>query len=186
MKESQSVRQRLLVAAQELLANKDAETITSRDIASHAGVGIGNINYHFQSKDNLITQAVGLSFQAAFDKTGSMGNDIVNPKEELEQLLYDMFAYVLKFKSIGRYVLKHKMTNRTFHSERYIMRYIAAHYQNTDIDHLSLKLKALQINAAVMVAFFNSAEFYKFCETDLYDEKDLKKMLHVLVENTLC
>ncbi|MDF2890341.1 MAG: TetR/AcrR family transcriptional regulator [Clostridia bacterium] len=34
------------------------ESVTIRDIAAKAGVGVGLINYHFQTKENLINQCV--------------------------------------------------------------------------------------------------------------------------------
>jgi AcrR family transcriptional regulator len=41
-----------------LLEGVPAGEITVRQIAEKAGVGIGTINYHFQSKDRLIYEAV--------------------------------------------------------------------------------------------------------------------------------
>ena len=52
-----NAKERILQAAIELLA--EFETITVRQIAERAEVGIGSINYHFQSKDNLLNEAVG-------------------------------------------------------------------------------------------------------------------------------
>lgn len=38
--------------------NGDTKSITARMIAEQAGIGLGLINYHFGSKDKLITECV--------------------------------------------------------------------------------------------------------------------------------
>lgn len=57
MYEEQDVKEKIIHAAIELIEESEGDTrnITLRTIAKRAGVGLGLINYHFQSKDNLIT-----------------------------------------------------------------------------------------------------------------------------------
>ncbi len=54
------VKERIIDATIALIEenNSSIESITIRNIATKAGVGIGLINYHFQSKENLINQCV--------------------------------------------------------------------------------------------------------------------------------
>lgn len=60
MSGSDAVRERIIEAATALIAQYegDTERITSRMIAKRAQVGLGLINYHFGSKDALITECV--------------------------------------------------------------------------------------------------------------------------------
>jgi len=52
-------KERLIQTTIDLLEDVDeVNDITVRQIAERAGVGIGSINYHFQSKDNLLNEAV--------------------------------------------------------------------------------------------------------------------------------
>ncbi|MHB8061234.1 MAG: TetR/AcrR family transcriptional regulator [Ruminiclostridium sp.] len=50
------VKETIIQTATELIVNSEGKvgSITTRAIAEKAGVGIGLINYHFQTKDNLV------------------------------------------------------------------------------------------------------------------------------------
>ena len=60
MKNAQAVRERILSATEALIRQSSGSSadITTRAVAARAGVGVGLINYHFQSKDQLITLCV--------------------------------------------------------------------------------------------------------------------------------
>ena len=54
------VKQAIIEATLQLINERGSNLadITIRDICQEAGVGVGLINYHFQSKENLITNCV--------------------------------------------------------------------------------------------------------------------------------
>jgi AcrR family transcriptional regulator len=56
MKKTQEVKERIIEAATSLIAESEGDVtgISTRAIAEKVGVGVGLINYHFQTKDNLI------------------------------------------------------------------------------------------------------------------------------------
>lgn len=60
MKEKDSIKEHIIEVTTELIeqSSDGAGGITTRRIAERAGVGLGLINYHFGSKDNLITECV--------------------------------------------------------------------------------------------------------------------------------
>lgn len=59
MSEKDTAKQRLVDVTTELICQgKKPHEITVADITEKAGVGNGMVNYHFQSKDNLIRTAV--------------------------------------------------------------------------------------------------------------------------------
>lgn len=60
MQESKNVKEVIIGVTTELIQenNGNITRITSRKIAERAGVGLGLINYHFGSKENLITICV--------------------------------------------------------------------------------------------------------------------------------
>jgi len=58
-KEEQAVKERILKAAVDLIREEqEFERISMRKIAEKAGVAVSMVNYHFQTKANLIDQAV--------------------------------------------------------------------------------------------------------------------------------
>lgn len=62
-------RENIMTAAIQLIEEHgDAARITVRDIAARANVGVGLVNYHFQSKENLINQCVQRMIGLVIDK----------------------------------------------------------------------------------------------------------------------
>ncbi|HEY5585257.1 MAG TPA: TetR/AcrR family transcriptional regulator, partial [Ruminiclostridium sp.] len=54
-----NVKDKIMDATTKLIGEcVSIENVTIRDIAAKAGVGVGLINYHFQTKENLINQCV--------------------------------------------------------------------------------------------------------------------------------
>jgi len=59
MSEKETTKQRMINATKELICQgKMPSEITVADITERASVGNGMVNYHFQSKDNLVREAV--------------------------------------------------------------------------------------------------------------------------------
>jgi AcrR family transcriptional regulator len=59
MSEKETTKQRMINATKELICQgKKPSEITVADITDKANVGNGMVNYHFQSKDNLMREAV--------------------------------------------------------------------------------------------------------------------------------
>lgn len=51
-----SPRWRIFLAAEELVAERGFEAVSSRDITARAGVNLGAINYHYRSKHELLME----------------------------------------------------------------------------------------------------------------------------------
>ena len=60
MSNIENVKEHIIEITTDLIQQNDgnAKSITARMIAKQAGIGLGLINYHFKSKDNLITVCV--------------------------------------------------------------------------------------------------------------------------------
>lgn len=56
----QDIKRKIIEATIKLIEERESrpEEITVRDICAAAGIGLSQINYHFQTKDNLIAQCV--------------------------------------------------------------------------------------------------------------------------------
>lgn len=180
-----TVKIKIIKAARDLINEKDIESITSRDIAAKANVSLGNINYYFKSKEELLSLAVQQNFFQTVQLYKRNRTEISNPKEELKQITRDFFSQLIKYRKVGRYVLKYKLTNRTFNSERYLLRYIEKYFEGREMNALCLKLKAMQINSVISIAFFNREEFNKYTDLDLYNLDDVNKMIETLIDGIL-
>lgn len=56
MKKSDQAKEKIIAVTTQLIENSggNIDEITTRAIAEKAGVGVGLVNYHFQTKENLI------------------------------------------------------------------------------------------------------------------------------------
>jgi len=180
-----NVKTKIIKAAAELLNEKDINAITSRDIAARAQVSIGNINYNFESKDEVLSLAVQQNFLHDVRLFKRKTVEIINPKKELMHIMEEFLTRLIKYKHLSRFALKYKLTKRTFNSERYLLPYIAKYLEGKPVSPLEIKLKAMQINAVFSVAFFNTEEFFKYSDLDLYNPDDVKKMITALIDSVL-
>lgn len=90
MKNSTEVKEIIIKSTIELIeqSNGDIKKITSRSIAEKSGIALGLINYHFESKENLIALCVqriinNVLMNFAPDKVDYVKDDGLTDKERL-------------------------------------------------------------------------------------------------------
>jgi len=179
------VKKRMLRAAGALLDEKDIGSITSRDIARLAGVGLGSINYHFKSRDDLLMQAAFARFEGVAEGFRRKDAVAADPKAELEQQMIDMLQLMLAMGDIGRFVLRRKLSSRTFTAERHMLKYIRQFYEGCTLSPLALKLKASQLSAVATMAFFNPEAFCRYTDIDLNLPEERELFIKTLISSVL-
>ena len=80
-------REKILTAAKELFQEKGFEPTTVREIATLAGVNVALINYHFGSKEQLLTQMVEETSAHTLLRLNDITKSGASPLEKLEQML---------------------------------------------------------------------------------------------------
>jgi TetR/AcrR family transcriptional regulator, regulator of cefoperazone and chloramphenicol sensitivity len=114
-----STRSRLLDAAVKLLLTTPPRELTTRKIATEAGVNVAAINYHFRSKDELIDRAMEAATATAFERGVSvLLGDRGTPAERLRDFLVGYASGLVKFPSLTRAAflgLFQREDNRTFY-----------------------------------------------------------------------
>lgn len=90
MSKHENVKDRIIFVTIELIEQYggDTKSITARMIAEKAEVGLGLINYHFGSKDNLITGWFSKLFAFLGNETVNqlLGYDFTKPKDRAEYI----------------------------------------------------------------------------------------------------
>ncbi|MEG0592069.1 MAG: TetR/AcrR family transcriptional regulator [Coprobacillus sp.] len=109
MKESIDIKERIIDATTDLINqyNGDTQLITARMIAQKTGIGLGLINYHFKSKDNLITVCVqriinSIVFGFSPEKKDYNEVDNLSDKERLVDWATQVFDFLYENKAICR------------------------------------------------------------------------------------
>lgn len=81
----------------------DPERITVRLISQRAGVGVGLINYHFKTKDNLINIAVQKHINSVIARVpAALKENNISPKDRLKGVLKSTLDYLANFPIISR------------------------------------------------------------------------------------
>jgi AcrR family transcriptional regulator len=110
--EEASTRNRILKAAVRLLFKGEPENFTTRDIAQEAGVNAAAINYHFQSKENLVEEAVFAASAKAFSQGLAILKETSLPPRERLRKFYEGYSMgLVEFKWITRTAFRDFLMN---------------------------------------------------------------------------
>ena len=129
----QDARKRIICAATEILYEiSDIEKITVRQIAERANVGIGTINYHFNSKDNLLSFAVGeVMAEKVNEFLKPQKNSDLEPVENLKTMLKEVCRVAVENEKIIQFMLTQIISNGDMKTPLYFIPFLKAIYGNT-------------------------------------------------------
>jgi AcrR family transcriptional regulator len=185
-KKDQDARNRILKATKEILDETDnIEQITVRQIAERANVGVGLINYHFKSKDNLLGTAVGnemAKMAGDFLKAGS-GHGM-DPVERLKVMLKELFQYGEKHKDFLKYTMTHSIINGDMQAQLTLVPILRDIFGDQK-DEINLRIIAIQILLPLQVTALSPQAFHFFSGIDLFDETQRNKFIDTLVDNLI-
>ncbi len=109
------IKNEIMEATIKLIEEKGSnpDEITISDICSRVSIGVGLINYHFQTKDNLIRQCVRriISHATLITDDEREKLDNVEPKEKLRILLKLNCDYLVRNENISRISIQTDMMN---------------------------------------------------------------------------
>jgi AcrR family transcriptional regulator len=102
MKDDQA-RERIIEAATAFLRELgDPAKISVRDIAARAGVGVGLVNYHFQTKEKLVNLCIQRIISGIIDRFDSLYQSLQGtPLEILRQLVHQNAAFLSAYPGIS-------------------------------------------------------------------------------------
>lgn len=180
----QDARQTLINITKALLEEQnDIESITVRLIAERAGVGTGLINYHFKSKDNLLSIAIGDVMAEAIRSFTSAGmNAELDPVAKLKRLLKELFLIICRNKKLMRFILSQEIMEGNLKTALYLIPLLKEIF-GTQKNDMELRIIALQIIHPIQVTGLNIEAFYMFSGIDLNDEEQRNTFIDTLINN---
>jgi len=180
----QALRQKIISATKDLIKEiGDAEKITVRQIAERAGVGNGLINYHFKSKDNLISIAIGDVMAEAI--TGFMKNGDytrMEPDVRLKALLKELCDLMGSDDKLIRFLLLREITEGNMQAPLYLIPILREIF-GAQKDDMQLRLIALQILQPIQASALNAAAFHLYSGIDLKEPEQRSRYIDILVDN---
>lgn len=98
------IKEKIINSTTELIGECESiESVTIRDIALKAGVGVGLINYHFQTKENLINQCVQKIIGNIIENFDKLYQSLtMEPLDKLRFLTKRMCSFIVQNQGISR------------------------------------------------------------------------------------
>lgn len=90
-------RTKIIEATAEIMGRESNLNLTIRDIAARAGVNIASINYHFQSKENLMEEVEHVLLKKAGLVYGLLHREGESPGERLIQWGDGLMKFLLEY-----------------------------------------------------------------------------------------
>ncbi|MCK4776898.1 MAG: TetR/AcrR family transcriptional regulator [Actinomycetia bacterium] len=162
---------------------EDISTITIRRIAQRAGVGLGSINYHFRSKENLLNQAVlSLMGDTAAIWIESSKDMQKYPVERLKILFKEILKIALQYPDLFKVSIKYDLLQGNMNTSKIIAPVFKKVFGNKK-DDKEINLIAFQAITTMQVMLLRADDFKSFSGIDIYDENERDKYIDLLIEN---
>lgn len=182
--EELEARERILQATLKILEDaNNPDEITIRQIALQANVGVGLINYHFQSKENLLQAAVTYAGGEIADQwEGTLDSSIVDPLERLKSMLKlnaDIAVNNRKFSAITiRYeLLKGEMLPCQ------ILLPVLREIFGAEKNDQELRMISFSLVSTLQLLFIRDRDFRKFAGIDILNHSQRDRWIDFLVDN---
>jgi AcrR family transcriptional regulator len=181
--EELEARTRILQTTLELLNEvEDPTHITIRQIAQRAGVGVGLINYHFQSRENLFQQAVAY-VAGSIDEQWSQTLDktLADPRERLKKLLKDNAKVAVQNQKFARILIMHELLESDFSVPQIILPVLREIYGAAKSEP-ELRSLAFALVISLQVAFVRERAFRKYLQLNLTEDAERDAWIDSLVD----
>lgn len=188
MQEIRNVKEVIIDVTTELIRenNGDVTKITSRKIAERAGVGLGLINYHFGSKENLITICVQRIISKVVmcfspDKKDYDEKDGLSDKERLAGWAKQVYDFLFDNYAISSISILGDMQNYQVKSNSVYTQKGFSMAIRKDITEENKRLLAFMLTSAMQVAFLSDSSFKEILGYDLTIKAERDRYIETLV-----
>ena len=188
MKNMNDVKENIISVTTDLIeqSNGNIKNITARAIAEKAGVGLGLINYHFGSKDNLVATCV----QRIIGKVimgFSTEKEYANDKERVTAWAIYVFDFLFEHPAISRISILGDLQNYTIkcnsvYSQKGFMLALTK-----DIEDKDKPLLSFILTAAMQTAFLSGTAAKELLGYDFMKQTDriafIKKLVTTIFDD---
>jgi AcrR family transcriptional regulator len=173
----ESPRAALLKATVALLEEAEQpEKVTSRQIASRAGVNLAMINYYFGSKEALTFQAVSEILNAAAGVFQSPADPSKSPKERLRQVLGEICRIVVKYQRYTKLYIPHLLLEDEITLPQLVLPEIRDHFGAAKSE-AECRIIAYEIISFSQLAFYRADAFKRYTGIDLTTEDAVVRLV---------
>lgn len=187
MEKNENVKERIIEVTNGLIEqyNGDTKRITARMIAEQAGIGLGLINYHFGSKDKLITECV----QRIIGKVVAgfqMEQKFETDKERLKAWATYVFNFLFEHSAISRISILGDFENYSANCNSVLTQRGFMHSLKEDVSDCDKNILIFILTSAMQVAFLENETVKEVLGYDFTKSEDrvayIEKVVDVLFE----
>ncbi|NLI91552.1 MAG: TetR/AcrR family transcriptional regulator [Peptococcaceae bacterium] len=183
-----STKERIISATIDLIMeNKEVNQIPISSIAERAGVGIGLINYHFQTKENLINQCVQQVIGKLFGSFEEVSANLtgLQPADKLKSLIQFIAAFMAENRELARISTLTDLSNgKENDNSSYMMKtyypFIKEAFQGNRSEK-EQKVILLALISTIQVTFLRS-DINDISGFDFFDPDQRNEFLEILVD----
>ncbi|WBW95125.1 TetR/AcrR family transcriptional regulator [Oceanirhabdus sp. W0125-5] len=158
------------------------EEITSRRITEKAGVNLAMINYYYQSKENLINQAVSHKMESITSQISVMSSDD-SAYEQLIRLLISTADLSFKYNKFFKLAVEAEMRNGYMNSMDLIMPFLKEIYNS--YNPIELKVVAMQLMIPFHQIVMYPDLYGKYLDTDFFEKIKRDETIVKMIESVL-
>lgn len=185
-----NVKEDIIKATIELINEKGSniDEITVRDICNRVGIGAGLVNYHFQTKENLIAQCVQKIISDIIKKTGDVYKNL--PEMTSEEKLRIMVKYTCSFlethENISRISIITDLTtiNQNDNTSQTLAAYLPLVRQaiSDDIDDQEVKQRTCFMLLTLQSLFLRSTLLKKEIGIDFHNKQQREGLVDKIID----
>ncbi len=180
MQQEPSVEQRILESTIELIIEHQAfDKVSMRKIADKAGVAVSMVNYHFQTKENLINLAIQSYIGRIIENSQSSS---ASPRTHLKSSA----AFLAAHPGVSRVSILQDLQNphegdNTQRIEELVLRQLESS-DKEGADSVQVKLRAIMQVATIQHLFLRSDLYEKSLNLDFLDKDDRDRIMDLIIE----
>ena len=183
MSKNVNVKNRIIEVTTELIEqhNGNIKDITARMIATKANVGLGLINYHFGSKEKLITECVQRIIEKVVTEF-QMTEQYETDKERLTACATYVFNFLFEHSAISRVSILGDFQNYTGNCNSVLTQQGFSLSLKNGISNKDKSMFVFILTAAMQVAFLGSETVKKLLGYDFTKAEDRAAYIGKLVD----
>ena len=188
MKDASKVKENIIRATTELIEQSSGwiHEITSRKIAQQAGVGLGLINYHFGSKENLITicvqRIINNVVMCFSQKKDTADRSNLSDEERLADWAKQVFDFLFENHAISSISILGDMQNYQIESNSvYTQKGFMKAIQDQGMPEGDKRLLVFMLTGAMQIAFLSGNTAKELLGYDL----TIKKQRDLYIDKTV-
>lgn len=160
----------------------DVSEITSRKITERAQINLSTINYHFGSKDELLTTAVNKLIRDTADVYFQSTNSIEkSPRDKLRDFLVNICDIVVSYKKYTKEIMPYILLNEEFTQAIEVLP-LVKECLNKNRSEEECKIISYELISFMQLIFYRSDTFKTFAGINIMNKKERDMLINMQIE----